>query len=156
MMRTFFLMIAVTVVGIGCGESETSNAVSTDGGANRQEDTGRPTVALPDDLPSDIPIYPGSRPVYAGSSEGGIRQSPQTSIQLHTTDSVDKSWAFYVQKLEEHSWEIAHRSESALNANKGPRNLNLTIVALPNSPGTVAISLVFNQPDASAEGTQRP
>ena len=143
MKHTICLM--VDAVCAGCGDSDPPSG-NTDGG---EDDSGRPAVALPDDLPADIPVYPGAKPVYVGSSEGGIRQSPVTSIQFETTDSVEMVQEFYVKALEEHSWTIAHQSSNALTADKGERNLNVTFVELPDRDGTVGLAIIYNRPDTA-------
>ncbi len=56
---------------------------------------------------------------------------------------------FYVKELEEHSWTIAHMSSNGLTADKGERNLNVTLVELPGRDGTVGLSFVYNQPDTA-------
>jgi len=143
-MQRFFLIVAAVCA--GCGDSEPPSRSTVGGG---EDDSGRPAVALPDDLPADIPVYPGAKPVYVGSSEGGIRQSPATSIQFETTDSVESVQDFYVRELEEHSWTIAHQSSNALTADKGERNLNVTFVELPGRDGTVGLSFNYNRPDTA-------
>ena len=147
MLRTFCLIIAVAAVCTGCGVSEPPSG-STDGGRSGEDDSGWPAIALPVDLPADVPIYPGSKPVYVGSSEGGIRQSPGTSIQLETTDPVETVKDFYAKAMEEHSWTMG---PIPLNANKGERNLNVMIMEIPARPGTVHISIIYNRPDTGAD-----
>ncbi len=142
MTRMVCLMIAVAVVAVGCGDAETTK--SKGGNVNNKRSSGRKVVLLPDDLPADVPVYPGAKPTYVGTSEGGIRQSPSTSIQLETTDSVGKVRAFYEKKMLDLSWTIDHKAPAMLSAKKGKRYLVVTIGEMPRSPGTIGITTIYN------------
>jgi hypothetical protein len=144
MARTFCLMIAAAVVAVGCRDAETPKSNGGNVNGNAKRGSGRKAVSLPDDLPADVPIYPGAKPTHVGTSEGGIRQSPSTSLQLETTDSVGEVCAFYEEQMQDQSWTIGYKTPAILNAKKGKRNLNVTIVEMPRSPGTVAITIIYN------------
>ena len=148
MLRTFCLIIATAAVGSGCGVSEPSNG-STDSEGSGEGDSGRPAVALPADLPGDVPIYPGSKPVYVASTEGGTWDSAATSIQMETTDAVETVKDYFAKAMEENSWT----GPFPLLGKKGERNLMVNVVEIPARPGTVHISIIYNRPDADADST---
>jgi len=144
MTRTLSLVVLATVVAAGCGRTETPKSPDGNTNGSAKPDPARKAVSLPADLPDDIPVYPGAEPVFVGQSEGGIRQSSSTSLQLETTDSVEAVRTFYEKQMQDQSWAIGHTTPAMLNAKKGERNLNVTIVENPRSPGTVVITIVYN------------
>ena len=119
------LLAALVGVGSGCGDSDeaettTNNAAtnSTSEG-NPQGGSDRATVALPDDLPSDVPILPDARPVHVGFMESSIGgQQKMYSIQLETSKSVEEVFAFYTTELPKQGWSLVHADPPAVVAEK--------------------------------------
>jgi hypothetical protein len=59
-------------------------------------------AAIPEDFPSDVPIYPGARPT-ATMSEAG----EGTLVTFDIDDGPEKVYDFYQQKFSDGGWEIA-------------------------------------------------
>ena len=155
-MNRMLLLIMSTTFTVGCGGSQTPPSENGDppqsaspeadpkAAPSRPSGPGKKSVALPQNLPEDVPVYPSAKSVYVGTSQGGIRQSPTTSIRLETADSVEKVHAFYEQKMSELGWTVGVKSPPIVNGKKDKRNLNVTIVEMPRNPGTVSITIVYN------------
>lgn len=60
---------------------------------------------LPDNWPSDAPVYPGTKVAYAGSSNQTNGQSG-SMVMLQSTDSGDKVVEFYKKELATQGWKI--------------------------------------------------
>jgi hypothetical protein len=57
-------------------------------------------VALPEDFPTDVPIYPKATVVTAMTIEKA------QMVSLKTADSVKQAEAYYKEKLKDNGWEI--------------------------------------------------
>ena len=114
MIRMLCPVITLAILVAGCGDTaiSTSDRVGSDQ-TDAPGGLGLTQVALPKTLPADIPIYPGAKPIHVGTSEGGIRQSPATFIQMTSTASLNKVHAFYKKSLKDRSWKIKHSSSNS-------------------------------------------
>ncbi|MFQ5640348.1 MAG: hypothetical protein ACE5IR_20405 [bacterium] len=97
-------------------------------------------VDLPDDFPSDAPVYPGSTVFTSATSEYGYTVALQTHTPLkEVTD-------FYKKKLKEKGWKIVLNSSlgqdgSMLQASKDQRSQYITFT---QQAGTTTISMTVN------------
>lgn len=163
------LLLVFTLLVPGCGSPDSPETTGNQPAAENASSTAKeppaqqdgnaasklPPAKLPDDLPDDVPIYPGAKTVYVGSGSGGIRQAPATSIQLQTTDPVADVQSFYKSQIEDHQWAITEGTGPSLfNGKKGKRNLTVRVNEMPNQPGTVLIGVIYTTPEP-AEGPTR-
>ena len=65
-------------------------------------------VALPDDFPKDVAIYPKAN-VFASTKD----KNGTTSVVLEITDSAAQVMAFYKEKLKENGWSIENEMNMA-------------------------------------------
>lgn len=105
---------------------------------------------LPDNLPSDIPIYPGSsvETSFVGAGEGII-------LGLATGDNVEKVTAYYKKELEKNGWII----DATINTDEGvvftvtkePRGGAIS-VGIDKETGETVISITVGEGDGEDEG----
>jgi len=99
-------------------------------------------AAIPENLPKDLPVYPGSAPAQGKGVE--LEGKPMAAVQLLTIDSPDEVYAYYVEKLEVEGWTIEDRPEmsgkNALAASKG--ECKATLLVAPAEEGGSDIFLV--------------
>lgn len=62
------------------------------------------TAAVPDNFPSDIPIYPGAQAAQGKGIE--IEGSPQSAVQLLTNDALGDVHKFYSTELGSKGWTL--------------------------------------------------
>ena len=62
------------------------------------------TAAIPDNFPSDVPVYPGSQPAQGKGIE--IEGAPQGLVQLLTNDATPDVHKFYSSELQSKGWTI--------------------------------------------------
>src|SRR5712692_3537943 len=76
----------------------------------RGQRQARPGCVDAERLPSDFPVYPGSRLTVAGQ----ITANGQTTwgLQWETLDSVDAVQAFYMKRLNEGDWTLTYNGSS--------------------------------------------
>jgi hypothetical protein len=96
---------------------------------------------MPDNFPSDFPVYPGSKPAGTLSGMGGENNSADGFwVVLTTTDSVDKVQGFYTSKLKENSWTIVSTTtvsgSTIWTVTKGDLEGSLTVATDNNAKGT--------------------
>lgn len=99
---------------------------------------------LPNNFPSDIPVYPGAT-VTSSSVTNGDAESVTSSATLSTSDSLEKVKAYYDGQLSKDGWtqQDSLNLGSIVNyvVTKNNRQLAVTITPLTND-STVAVSLV--------------
>jgi hypothetical protein len=85
---------------------------------------------LPDDWPSDAPVYPGATIQYtatANAPAGG----PGSMVILMTTDSVEKVSEYYTAQIKAQGWNVEGTMKAQgtviMGAKKGDRVLSLTM-----------------------------
>src|SRR5690348_6723497 len=95
------LVVGTVIFVVACGDSSAASVTPSSPATVASSPSGPhpldPSVALPGDFPKDFPVYPGARSTSVGgdSSQG----STTWAIRWETTDSVDKTYAFYVANL---------------------------------------------------------
>ncbi len=148
------LLTTIVATGIGCGGSsktETPNSTptkeaATDStvGENDSGSAARPTVALPDDLPIDVLILPGARPVHVGfavTTRGGV-ETKDYAIQLETTKSIEDVIAFYSTECPKLDWEISY-ADAATVLGKKPNKRFIQVKAAKDKTGQVGFSIHY-------------
>jgi hypothetical protein len=136
---TIALLVCVALM-FGCGRSDSKTYKSKDGKVtvNQKGDkqtyevttkdgnfkmaTGESGVALPDDFPKDVPVYPGAT-VKASYAAGKVLM-----VHLQTKDSIADSGKFYQEQLKNNGWEIGttlnQADTSMVTAKKAGRQCN--------------------------------
>jgi len=157
MKRIRYLLTTVMIgVGPGCGDSELAEPSSVEKhrtvtgpehlpsdanvavpGDNREKRPPCcPTVSLPEDLPPDVPILPGARPVHVGHDKS------LSAIQLETTKSVEEVITFYAMELERRGWSIFHTTSALVHAKKPDKRIVQVMAAKPKN-GPVGVSVFY-------------
>jgi hypothetical protein len=90
---------------------------------------------IPDEFPSEVPIYPGS---VAAQSKGAVSDSgPMAALQLQTSDAPEKVYDFYLEKFSGEGWTIedheGFEGKNAISATNG--RCTATIMAAPAEDG---------------------
>lgn len=87
---------------------------------------------LPDNWPSDVPVYAGATVQFSGSATP-TQGNQGVSVMLQTNDTAPKVLDFYKNELTAQGWKIEgsyQAGQSAtLAASKDTRNVGVTIVA---------------------------
>ena len=68
------------------------------------------TAAVPDNFPSDVPLYPGAQPAQGKGVE--IEGSPQAAVQLLTNDAYPDVHKFYTEQLQGKGWTLSEDTEN--------------------------------------------
>lgn len=68
------------------------------------------TAAVPDNFPSDIPVYPGSQPAQGKGVD--LDGSAQSAVQLLTNDAYPEVHKFYSEQLQAKGWTVSEESEN--------------------------------------------
>lgn len=68
------------------------------------------TAAVPDNFPSDVPLYPGAQPAQGKGVE--IEGSPQTATQFLTNDALGDVHKFYSSELQSKGWTLGEDTEN--------------------------------------------
>ncbi len=156
MNRTPCLLIAAVIAaGLGCSSSDdtkppASGTVETtlDSAPSTSTDTDkegseRPTVELPADVPSDIPIMSDTRLVHVGSSTStSADQGTQHALTFETTKSVEEVTTFYATELAKQDWSIK-LSTAAIVAVEKPDKRFVQVTAGESKTGQVGFSIHY-------------
>lgn len=98
-------------------------------------------VAIPEDFPSDLPIYSGATPLVAMKMEGQGH-----SLTLESTDPLDKVHAFYVDAVQANGWAIDAQmdwgGQKMIAAKKGNQT---AAISLSNTDGKTQIVLTVSK-----------
>jgi dolichyl-phosphate-mannose--protein O-mannosyl transferase len=62
-------------------------------------------IALPDDFPKDVAIYPKAKVIASNKEKNGTM-----SVVLEITDSAQQVVTFYKEKLKENGWTIENET----------------------------------------------
>ena len=100
------------------------------------------TSALPDNLPEDFPLYPGSAPAQGrGVEVEGVEMS---ALQLLTMDPPEAVYEFYREKFQSEGWEIEDneslRGKNAISASNG--KCKASVLVAPTEDGGSDIFLI--------------
>ena len=68
------------------------------------------TASVPDNFPTDVPIYPGAQAAQGKGVE--IEGSPQSAVQFLTNDALDDVHKFYSSELGSKGWTLDSDSEN--------------------------------------------
>lgn len=165
MLRTICFTVTLAFLVQGCADADSPDKTGNGNAASENSNSGskvagdkttpgpnknqRPTVALPGNKPDDIPIYPDSRCTAAGTSDGGIRQPPNTLIHLETTDDIKAVREYYSKEPEKLEWKMEQDipGENAFLWKKGQRKLSIQFHVLQTDPPVVDISLFYTRPE---------
>jgi hypothetical protein len=83
-------------------------------------------TVVPEDFPSDIPVYPGAKP---SASMSGSREG--TLIAFGVADGPEKVYDFYQKKLADEGWQIVSSASMGgqwmIHALKGGRATHISI-----------------------------
>ena len=99
-------------------ESEAAAPVAREGGIDPSRfPTELPegiTAAVPDNFPSDVPLYPGAQ---AAQGKGvDMEGAPQAAVQLLTNDALGDVHKFYSEELAAKGWTFEQDTETGTSA----------------------------------------
>ena len=142
----FAVLLAVAVLGMGCGRSKTRTVTGPNGekytvsdkgdnaevtitgknGEKVQISSGEKGTSLPDDFPKDVPVYPGATINISSKTREGIM------VMLKTNESAEKIKQYYEKANKEQGWEenentVAMGKITILGYKKDSRTLTVTI-----------------------------
>jgi hypothetical protein len=142
----FALLLAVAVLGMGCGRSKTRTVTGPNGekytvsekgdkvdvtftgksGEKVQISSGDKCVALPDDFPKDVPVYQGATININSKTREGMM------VMLKSNESPEKIKQYYEKATKEQGWEenentVAMGNITILGYKKDNRTLTVTI-----------------------------
>ena len=87
------------------------------------------TAAVPDNFPTDIPIYPGAQAAQGKGIE--IEGSPQSAVQFLTNDALGDVHKFYSSELGSKGWmldlDAENEGAATIQATKGNCKTNILI-----------------------------
>jgi hypothetical protein len=97
------------------------------------------TVDLPEEFPSEVPIYPGS---VTSQGRGAVSEGvPMAAVQLQTSDAPEKVYDFYLNKFSSDGWTIedheGFEGKNAVSATNG--KCTATMMAVLNEEGSTNI-----------------
>jgi hypothetical protein len=100
---------------------------------------GDKAVALPANLPSDVPIYSKATPLMVATSD------KETRVILSTTDPLKKVKEFYEEKLKKDGWQLAATTDiakiSMLERRKDHRKLVVLLIRDATDKTSIQIKL---------------
>ena len=131
------------------GDETSAGAPSADRAPGELDPSRFPTdlpegveAAVPDNFPSDLPIYPGSQPAQGRGVE--VEGVPMSAVQLVTNDAPSTAYDFYTRELEAEGWTIDEAKDlgrgATIQASKGDRKVSMLIS--PSSDGGADIYVV--------------
>ncbi len=107
------------------------------------EFSGGADLKLPDDFPSDLPVYPGAKIISHFQTGTGNRQ-----IIFKSDDRTKKVYDFYLSKLEKSGWEIVQEMKMAptytLVGKKGKRQAAV-VIGDDHDKSTISMSVTEEQ-----------
>lgn len=98
---------------------------------------------LPDNWPSDAPVYAGAKVMYSGSNNLTNGQAG-SMVMMQTTDSADTVAAYYKKELASQGWKIEGNfsggGTTSIMASKDKRALVVSVAAADGQT-TVSITV---------------
>ena len=102
---------------------------------------------LPDNWPSDAPIYPNSQVQFSGASNQN--DNSNSTVVLQTSDSGEKVLAYYKQELVAKGWKIESTYEMSdaamLGATKDKSSISVTIGSGGDQKTSITVSVGTKQ-----------
>lgn len=99
------------------------------------------SAAIPDNFPTDLPVYPKSQPAQGKGVEH--EGSPQSVVQLLTNDAVPDVHRFYSTELQSKGWTIAEDAETdgtaTIQAGKDKCKANILITPAEHGGSDIII-----------------
>ncbi len=99
------------------------------------------TAAVPDNFPSDIPLYPGAQAAQGKGVE--LEGSPQSAVQLVSNDALGDVHKFYSDELAAKGWTFEQDTETEaaaiIKASKGECQTNIMITPAPGGGSDIYI-----------------
>lgn len=166
----FATLLALFVFALGCDSGtqepaaptpEMPEAAATDGAAGSESEAAAPvaregeidpsrfpaelpegvTAAVPDNFPSDVPIYPGAQ---AAQGKGvDMEGAPQAAVQLVTNDALGDVHKFYSEELAAKGWTFEQDTETetsaTIQATKGECQTHIMIMSAPGGGSDIYI-----------------
>jgi len=155
---TAFLALAFAggFVAVGCGGSSSDSKAQAivqkfvEAGQSPGTQSQVMLGKVPDDLPADLPVYPGASLLgsVVTTGAGGLKD---VSVLRETGDSVGDVYAFYEQAFDTSRWQIPASTSSgkiaALQfANSSDPNMAGTLVIQPTDSGSVIYTSLQTAP----------
>ncbi len=88
------------------------------------------SAAVPDNFPTDVPIYPGAQAAQGKGVE--VEGSPQSAVQFVTNDAYPDVHKFYSEQLQAKGWTLSEDAENegaaTIQAAKGDCKTNVLII----------------------------
>jgi|WetSurMetagenome_2_1015567.scaffolds.fasta_scaffold40959_2 hypothetical protein len=119
---TLFLILVIGVVISGCGKSPTAPGDGTS--LSEKGDTQLNIGKIPDDFPTDVPIYKNIKSTKAIT--GGVKL-----LHMQSDDSKAQILDFYKKELAAEKWQLTAESRNSreeILASKQQRSLTVSIV----------------------------
>lgn len=119
---TLFLILVIGVVISGCGKSPTAPGDGTS--LSEKGDTQLNIGKIPDDFPTDVPIYKNIKSTKAIT--GGVKL-----LHMQSDDSKAQILDFYKKELAAAKWQLTAESRNSreeILASKQQRSLTVSIV----------------------------
>jgi hypothetical protein len=99
------------------------------------------TAAVPDNFPSDIPLYPGAQAAQGKGVE--MEGSPQSAVQLVSNDALADVHKFYSDELAAKGWTFEQDTETevgaTIKATKGDCQTHIMIMPAPGGGSDIYI-----------------
>lgn len=159
MIRALCSLILLLIVS-GCGEGVSPNDTLNSSDASAESESSANTgdadfdlplpgkdLPLPEDLPDDVPIYPGSRVIHKDDSETGRRNAYRMEMILRAGDPLEKVRQFYKIKIDEFEWELEKESPNSFSGKKGDRTLFVYLVEPAAHPGATSVNVTYTHPE---------
>lgn len=150
-----WLAIAFAVLSLACGESQAPEpATDMDdaaeaAGSAEEAATETPTLpgsdasdaeivkgAVPDDYPSDMPVYPESEPGTSLSMPGA-----GMFVTFESDDDPDAIYGYFETELAGSGWSVEEGAAGGVRASKDGRNVNVRANRAPNGRTSIGISI---------------
>lgn len=145
-LRAVFLVLLIVVVGLWVVLSRGTRSgtaprvvrVTTGTATDRSQTTAEPNVSVPDDFPSDLPLYPDAR---VSTVDQRTRNSPYT-VELVVQDDTATVRTHYERLLRQSAWALQSVSGGTgvhITLQKGTRSATILLETVTDSPGATRI-----------------
>jgi hypothetical protein len=108
----------------------------------KEEPTPQVDVRIPDDFPSEVPLYKDAELTLVQPTAGNGH-----NIVLRTSDDVSKVHRFYQDDMQKKGWKMSQEFErgehSFATYQKGNTMINVTIASDAENPGKQVIAIMY-------------